>query len=95
MGVQAIARRGVLAGVAGSIALLSGVRPSEAAFGEAARVSKILIQCLCYLCGFLSKFVVVLLNCKPGTFVWTCAEHDRDCSRCLAPRRPTPQVSNH
>ncbi|EIE25005.1 photosystem II oxygen evolving complex protein PsbP [Coccomyxa subellipsoidea C-169] len=35
---SAVARRGVLAGVAGSIALLSGVRPSEAAFGEAARV---------------------------------------------------------
>ena len=47
LGVQAVARRGVLAGVAGSIALLSGVRPSEAAFGEAARVSKIFLKCLC------------------------------------------------
>ncbi|BDA41203.1 Oxygen-evolving enhancer protein 2, chloroplastic [Coccomyxa sp. Obi] len=33
-----VARRGVLGGLAGSLALLSSVKPSEAAFGEAARV---------------------------------------------------------
>ena len=38
-GAQVAARRGVLGGLAGSLALLSSVKPSEAAFGEAARVS--------------------------------------------------------
>lgn len=38
--LQVVARRGVLGGLAGSLALLSSVKPSEAAFGEAARVSK-------------------------------------------------------